>query len=103
LAGGEIKGEGKLQLNILQSLQKNQPFDGTKMPINLNLQANFPTRKILSQLATIPAQINISDLQAKIKARGSLGLPQLLINWQIPRVNQSGLINVAGEGKVFLG
>jgi hypothetical protein len=54
-------------------------------------------------LATIPAQINISDLQAKIKARGSLGLPQLLINWQIPRVNQSGLINVAGEGKVFLG
>ncbi|MFM7352196.1 MAG: hypothetical protein ACKO1G_03830, partial [Microcystis aeruginosa] len=81
----------------------NQPLDGTKMPINLNLQANFPTRKILSQLATVPAKLNISDLQAKIKARGSLGLPQLLINWQIPRVNQSGLINVAGEGKVFLG
>ncbi|MFM7794255.1 MAG: hypothetical protein ACKO90_41405, partial [Microcystis panniformis] len=58
---------------------------------------------ILSQLATVPAQINISDLQANIKARGSLGLPQLLINWQIPAVNQSGLINVAGEGKVFLG
>ncbi|MCZ8163637.1 MAG: hypothetical protein O9275_23590, partial [Microcystis sp. LE19-196.1B] len=103
VAGGEIKGEGKLQLNILQSLQKNQPLDGTKMPINLNLQANFPTRKILSKLATIPAKININDLQANIKARGSLGLPQLLINWQIPTVNQSGLINVAGEGKVFLG
>ncbi|TRU46297.1 MAG: hypothetical protein EWV49_17220 [Microcystis aeruginosa Ma_QC_Ch_20071001_S25] len=103
VAGGEIKGEGKLQLNILQSLQKNQPLDGTKMPINLNLQAHFPTRKILSQFATIPAKININDLQANIKARGSLGLPQLLINWQIPTVNQSGLINVAGEGKVFLG
>jgi len=103
VAGGEIKGEGKLQLNILQSLQKNQPLDGTKMPINLNLQAHFPTRKILSQFATIPAKININDLQANIKARGSLGLPQLLINWQIPTVNQSGLLNVAGEGKVFLG
>ncbi len=54
-------------------------------------------------MATISAKININDLQANIKAKGSLGLPQLLINWQIPRVNQSGLINVAGEGKVFLG
>jgi hypothetical protein len=103
LGGGDIQGEGKLQLNVLQSLQKKQPLDGTKMPINLNLKAKLPTRKFLSQYATIPARINIGDVQANVKARGSLGLPQLLVNWQIPTINRPELVNIAGQGKIFLG
>ena len=101
VAGGEVTAAGTIETNIKQALEKNQAIDTTKMPLAFSFQANLPTEKLVAPYYQLPTQVSVGQLNAKGEVNGTVGNPEALVEWQIPKANaDGGKEDIAGLGTI---
>ncbi len=103
VAGGKMIAAGAIQTNIKQALEKNQAIDTTKMPLAFGFKANLPTEKLVAPYYQLPTQASVGQLKASGQVNGTVGNPEALVEWQIPKASTDGTKeNIAGLGTISL-
>jgi|GEM_PF-5767686 len=98
-SGGEVTAKGTIDLNLQQSLEKNQPINVMGFPLNFDIQGEIPVGEIASVYgiqAETPSRLTTTG-----KVTGNLENLQGFLNWQIPSIILAGE-NFSGDGEVLL-
>ncbi|MBR8826513.1 MAG: translocation/assembly module TamB domain-containing protein [Gomphosphaeria aponina SAG 52.96 = DSM 107014] len=98
-AGGAVTAQGKVDLNLQESLAKNLPIDVMNLPLNFEFQGEVPVGKIAAEYG-IKADTP-SKLTTRGKVGGTLANIQGNLDWEIPRIILAGE-SFSGDGQVLL-
>jgi translocation and assembly module TamB len=101
-AGGQIIGNGVIETNIAESLQKKQAIDPQQMPLAFNFNASLPTEKLVTPYYKLPSNINVGAIDANGQVRGTIENPQANLQWQTKTASNVARTDISGAGKVFL-
>ena len=102
LTGGKITAKGKIATNLKGSIESGTPIDINKMPMALNFNAQLPTEATIADYYQFPPEIAVGIIKAEGQIRGNLDNPEALIEWEIPKADNSSPENISGEGEIFL-
>lgn len=101
-AGGEISGQGQIELNILKSLEEDKPIDWQKMPLAFDFEAELPSQEIAASYVSFPDNVRVGDLSAEARIRGTLSEPEALIKWQSSQDTTVRDLSISGAGEFLL-
>lgn len=102
VAGGEVKAQGTLTTNLKQAFANKQELDLTKMPLQLDFQANLPSQKLVDSYVELPQEVGVGNLQAQGEVNGTLAQPQGVANWNLTEADVNKTEELTGGGKLVL-
>ena len=102
VAGGNVTAEGRLETNLRQAFENQQPIEAIKMPLAFSFQAELPTQELISPYYQLPQQVAVGELQAQGQIDGTLDNPEGSIEWNLADPGTNNPEDLAGSGEVVL-
>ncbi len=101
LAGGKITAAGVLETKIEQALDNGKEIDPQQMPLSFSFNSQLPIEPIAQPYYQFPQEVTIGNLDAQGTVKGTLGKPEALVNWKIPKAKSDRVKNISGVGKIL--
>ena len=99
-AGGKITAEGTIQTNIQAASQRDRQIDPQNMPVAFSFTADLPTAELIAPYYQLPPQVTVGSLDAQGQVNGTLGNPEVMVQWDLAEVNTAQTEDIAGSGKI---
>ncbi|GBF79448.1 heme utilization protein [Aphanothece sacrum FPU1] len=100
--GGQIIAKGKVETGILKAIEKKQPIDWQKMPLELGLKVNLPTQKLLTPYYKSSQAVSLGNISASGIVKGTLGKPLGKFQWRSPNLLTVSNRSISGKGDLLL-
>ncbi len=100
--GGTILANGRVDINLRNSIQQNKPIRWQTMPLILNFQGQLPIEKIIKPYYVPPSNVRLAPVSTTGRIDGTLARAATRIQWVSLQPNTVAQVPINGSGEILL-
>lgn len=100
--GGTILANGRVDINLRNSIEQNKPIRWQTMPLVINFQGQLPIEPIIQPYYVPPSNVRLAPVRTTGRIQGTLAKAATRIQWVSLQPNRVAQVPVNGRGEILL-